>query len=378
MELFKANNQWATRPADETFTSVAEMDAACSEYRNVARTATVEVGALRVEAQQGEIHLVGKTGVPARLTHWAFGQLATRAGAPASYLRDLPATLAAQNLNHGLSKVARFEPGPDGQQQIRTAALLFHENGSLMLRAALSQDYSRIWNCDVTERLLELQERDPVWHLPKAYDLHNGTKGTPDRDGMVTRGAYASDHDMFCFLIDDSRKIAVQGSPEGLNRGFFVWNSEVGASSFGVMTFLFDRVCGNNIVWGAREVAELRVRHVGGASAKAFGEFQGTLRRYSESSASEVEGQILRAQTVSLGPTKDKVLDVLFGRRIPELNRKMLGQAYDIADRTTRYGDPRSVWGMVNGLTELSQDTTHADRRMALDRAAGKVLEIAF
>jgi hypothetical protein len=33
---------------------------------------------------------------------------------------------------------------------------------------------------------------------------------------------------------------------------------------------------------------------------------------------------------------------------------------------------------MVNGLTELSQQTVFADERHELDRAAGKVLEMAF
>lgn len=36
-------------------------------------------------------------------THWSFGQLASQVGAPATYLRQLPATLAAINLLYGLT-----------------------------------------------------------------------------------------------------------------------------------------------------------------------------------------------------------------------------------------------------------------------------------
>jgi hypothetical protein len=35
-------------------------------------------------------------------THWSFGQLCALVGAPTSYLRQLPATLSAINLQHGL------------------------------------------------------------------------------------------------------------------------------------------------------------------------------------------------------------------------------------------------------------------------------------
>ncbi|MFY9955933.1 hypothetical protein [Bradyrhizobium sp.] len=35
-------------------------------------------------------------------THWSFGQLCALVGAPTCYLRQLPATLSAINLQHGL------------------------------------------------------------------------------------------------------------------------------------------------------------------------------------------------------------------------------------------------------------------------------------
>jgi hypothetical protein len=39
---------------------------------------------------------------------------------------------------------------------------------------------------------------------------------------------------------------------------------------------------------------------------------------------------------------------------------------------------PRSVWGITQGITAMSQHSTFADRRVELDRAAGKILSIAF
>lgn len=364
MELFHAHKQWAERPADETFDSLDAMHAACVAYRvSAVEASDVPIATLRAEASGEEIMLVGKAGAPARVTNWAFGQLAARADAPAGYLRALPAPLAAQCVNHGLA--ASVESGD-------RANLLIHRNGSYVVRALTSDKYDRIWNADITARLLRLVADQPYWHLPLAYSRDPRTEGQ-----MVPRGAYASDHDAFVFLVDTDHPID-GGAGHAMNRGFFVWNSEVGASSFGVMTFLFDHVCGNHIVWGAAGVVEMRVRHVGAAHDRAFRGLAYELRAYAQSSVAGVEADIRKARGIILGANKEKTLDAILSRRIPDLSRKRLSEAYDAAEASPRYGSPGSLWGMVNGITEIAQKTTHTDARMDLDRAAGKLLQIAF
>src|SRR5260221_5740474 len=150
MELFKANRQWATRPDDERFPTIQALHDATRAYYESAREKSVPFGEVRTEAVEGDVQLVGKAGVPAKLTHWAFGQLCNRIGAPASYLRGLPATLACQNLNHGLAARVKDAVGS------AMAKLLFHQNGGLVLRALTSDEYTRIWNWEVAERLLDL------------------------------------------------------------------------------------------------------------------------------------------------------------------------------------------------------------------------------
>ena len=153
MELFKAHRQWATRPADERFSSLQSLYDATKHYADSAKERTdVRVDTLRVENVEGDVELLGRGGIPAKLTHWAFGQLCARIGAPASYLRELPATLAAQNLNHGLAQ--RVLDAKDA-----TVNLLFHLNGGYILRALTSDRYERIWNHEVAERLLDLQSQ---------------------------------------------------------------------------------------------------------------------------------------------------------------------------------------------------------------------------
>lgn len=354
MELFKANRQWSTRPADERFSSLADLHAACDGYRAQAAVATIPYRQLEARVDGDNVVIANRAnGIHGGLTHWAFGQLAQRAQAPASYLRALPAPLAADCLNHGLQ----------ARRDDDTAAMLVHRNGSRLVRAFNSQDYTRIWNGDITRRLIQLEARG--WHpAPAAYD--------------GTRGLYASDHDLFCFMVDNERRIFERLPGGGLSRGFFVWNSEVGAASFGICTFLYAYVCGNHIVWDASDVKELRIRHVGRADQRVFGELAAHVREYANSSASDEEARIERARTVKLGHDKDTVLDAIFRLRVPALSQKRATEAYAIAEQHTDwYGDPRTVWGMANGITHAARTLPYADERTALDRAAGKVLAVA-
>jgi len=388
MELFKASNQWANRPADERFWDLAEMQSKCAEYKSSAVEAKVAYGDVRVEADNGEVKIVGKKGIPARLTHWSFSQLCQRADAPPSYLRELPATLAAQNLNHGLSKIT----GGDD-----VAKLLFHKNGDYVLRAANGPGYARIWNADIADRLITSLPQG--WRVPPARPAGIENERTRvavasdvlalQKEGLSIKvgdkiapaGLYASDHDMFAFLVNEDAQVN-DGTGHGLGRGFFIWNSEVGAASFGLMTFLYDAICGNHIVWGAKGVQELRVRHVGEANQKAFGGIRMELIKYANDSVSDVEAKIKSARRFEFGATKDEAVDAAFKAIVRTggawISKKKLDEAHDVAELRGRYGSPRSAWGLVNGLTELSQKSEHTDTRVAIDRAAGKIMEIAF
>lgn len=390
MDLFEASNQWATRPDDERFFSLQEAHEACRAYRESAVTSTVPYASLRAEAMDGDLRIIGKSSVPARLSHWAFGQISHRVGAPAGYLRDLPATLAAQNLNHGLKSRSA---------ELGDAQLLFHRNGDMLLRAATSERYDRIWNDDVFRRLMDLETLG--WRVPPARPASPNAKGVRAAteadvmrlrgpggltvrvgDSIAPAGVYASDHDMFAFLVNEDRLVD-DGRGNQLGRGFFVENSEVGASSFKLTTFLYAYVCGNHIVWGAEKVNEVRVVHLGERQErKAWNKFRIAISQYADESVSDLEAKIKSTQIKEIASTKEELLDALLG--LTKKNRISLSKGDAQAaitraeERTDRYGSPRTVWAIANGMTELSQEQPFADARDRMDRAAGKLLSIAF
>jgi hypothetical protein len=354
MELFKAHNQWKNRPSDERYASLEKLHADTKHYAEQAREKELTYSDIRAEAQDGDVILTGKAGIPARLTNWAFGQLASRIGAPASYLRDLPATLAVQNLNHGLAKHA----------QDATARLLFHANGSLLLRAFTGSGYERIWNHEVAERLLDWQAKG--WE-PARPDIRKSLGDFP--------ALYASDHDMFVFLRANNRSVNEAGTDSPMWKGVIVENSEVGASALKLTKFLYRELCGNHIIWGASEVMDVSLRHVGSVRNR-FSLMAVQANKWLDASVSDLEGQIERSKTALIAATKEEVLDTLFGKRSLGLTRKALDASYE-AVREDEDGDPRTVWGFAQGVTRYSQSIPYADERTKLDKAAGKILKEA-
>jgi hypothetical protein len=79
---------------------------------------------------------------------------------------------------------------------------------------------------------------------------------------------------------------------------------------------------------------------------------------------------IVRAATRELGNTREAVLEAVVQRL--DVSHKHAAQAYTLAEQFE--SNPRSVWGYVQGLTRLSQQTPWQDGRFALDRAAGRLL----
>jgi hypothetical protein len=232
-------------------------DAQTSEDRSA------KLGRLNVEVDKGQLLLSTPHDGRLKFDHWSFGQLATKVGAPANYLRTLPVDLAAENLRSNLNK----------HQAVDASLYVKRENGAL-LRAITSPSYSRIFNHEVIKKV---QDLPGTWTTPPAWACGEDTKGAriateadcrgstlvKPGDWITPAGLYLGSSDMFIFQIDPDTRIS-DGSSEGLSRGFFVRNSEVGAATFHLSTFLFRHICGNHMrlgrVWSANHSGQAHWR----------------------------------------------------------------------------------------------------------------------
>ncbi len=388
-ELFAASMQWANRPDDERFENMGALLAQMNQWRAHASEVKVPTKALTIRAEavpNGKVEpmLIGPNGGGMRFTHYGFGQFARMIGAPSDYLRSLPSDLASQAMAHGL---ANADKSGD-------SVILMHSNGTRSLRAITSERYTRVWNADVAEWAGNLGAN---WQVPPARPARPGQKGTRVAtqddilhgrafgskagglsinvgDMIAPAGLYASDHDMFIFMVDQTRPVVVGN--EVLYRGFFMENNEVGAGSLKLTMFLYDTVCGNHIVWGAQKVVEYRIRHMGEKVQNRFTEAKQGMIAASETSDAGDMALIQRAMAFNLGTTKEAVMVATQGAG---LSKRLSEQAYVTAvEFEDVHGSPNTAWGQMSALTRLSQATGYADDRDAMDRKARSILEMAF
>jgi hypothetical protein len=359
--LMQASQQWMSRPADERFTSLTDLHAHCSHVHDRSRAKVLSARGLTAQPVEGVrqgLQVVGPNGGPVNTTHWSFGQLAQRAGAPAGYLRELPAPIAADCLNYGL----KF-----GREVEDVGVLLYQNGGPAELRAVTGPAYGRVWNSTITGALLDRFGDGVSGHFRVPGEFGKQVAVTKENTTL-----YASDRDMFVFLADEEHRITVPnrraGQSGSLARGFFVWNSEVGAQSFGVALFLFDYVCCNRIVWGAQDIKEIRIRHTASAPDRWIEEVTPAIEAYAASSCVGVEEAIKAAQAARID-------------KLDEFLRNRFSNAQASAIKAAHMADEQrpieTLWDASTAITAYARGIAFQDERVKLEREAGKVLELA-
>jgi hypothetical protein len=360
--LVTASHQWATRPDDERFISLDDMQVHFENVRN--RSAEKVVPSRQIHAvpdvDNRGLKVVGPNGHSYAPTNWAFGQVAALAESPAGYLRTLPAPIAADCINYGLQFKRNIED---------VGVLLQRDPGeNNSLTAATGPRYGRIWNADILQSVRRVIGNgvDGVWKVPGEF----GKAVTVTKENTTL---YAGDRDMFIFLADEANRIEVpnrrNGQAGSLARGFFMWNSEVGSKTFGLGTFLFDFVCCNRIVWGAEGYQELKIRHTASAPDRFIEEVSPALLTYSKSSVAGVTEAIKVAQAARMGDKLDEFLGERFGKRMVA-PMKTIHQLEE--DRPIE-----TLWDVTVAATAYAKTVKWQDDRVAIERIAGGLLKAA-
>lgn len=369
MELMQASNQWATRPADERFPSLTDLLAHTRAQReaSVSRVlANRRVMAAPVEGDEsgkGLVIVERQSGVPALPSHWAFGQLCGRVGAPAGYLRTLPAAMAADCVNYGLQ----------ARQEVDELGFLLRQEGHGLpaaLAAVTGPNYGRIWNAEIAKSMVQRFGDGVTGDFKVPGEFGKDVPITKDNTTI-----YAGDRDMFVFLADEKHRIEVPNRRNGetgtLARGLFVYNSEVGSQTLGVAAFLFDYVCCNRIVWGAEGFKEIKIRHTSGAPDRWIEQVQPAIQRYANGAASIVQDQIIAAQAKKIGD-KERV-DAFLKSRFTVAQAKAISLAHEAEE-----GRPiETLWDATVGATAYARTIEWQDDRVDIERKAGALMQLA-
>lgn len=369
MNLMQASQQWMKRPQDQRFETIDELFKSVADRRMRSRSIDVDLGKVSAKENNGTI-TINRGFAEVEPSHWSFGQLAGWIHAPAQYLRSIPQPLAVQCLNHGIQESAK-ERGT-----LKFMAVTQPDRPVNTLQAVTSTTYGRIWDADVVQCAQRIQERtNGRFYNPKAYSR---VHGEPRPSGL-----YASDRDVFIFMIDGGSLLDA-GPRAQLNRGFFMWNSEVGSRTFGLTTFLFNVVCGNHIVWGAQNVKDVRIRHTANGPYRFDSEAAPSLLAYANQSSDLEIGAIRKAQEYLIprpagsGPysvsplSESDVTDWV--RMHGKFTADEAKSAYAFAK--SEEGDCRTLWHVVQGLTAYARGFDYVDARVDLETRAGKLLDI--
>lgn len=360
--IMTLSNEWARRPMDQRYTTLAELHAAVLSRKETSRVTDAALEHLRVmPADDSDTTDMVLLAPPTRdhdgnlgtLTNYAFGQLCARAQAPAAFLRKLPPMLAAASLQWQMEHTTDREDGK----------VLSRVNGSVKAACVTSPTYGRIWDSEVTGAIVK--HIDPTqWKVPGA--------SYAARDPKRATTLYASDRDVFLFLCNETAAIEVPGEGPKF-RGIIVSNSEVGAGRFYFASMLYDRVCDNRIIWGATDFREVAIRHTSGAPMRFIAEAAPKLRGYLDASPRMEAEVIVNAQNRIVGKDKESVVSWLRSRGF---SQTLSGKAYDNAEREG-IRNPRSLWGVVSGLTEAAHEVKWTDERVDLETKASELLDLA-
>ncbi len=352
--LYDAHRQWANRPPDERFRSLDSLYEFLDGRRQASSERTEDLSRLNLVAtDKGSLAFDGED-LKARLSNWSFSQLCYSVDAPAKYLRRLPAELVQQCLSLGMTKTGR------------TCKLLIRDTGqsnrpddSRYAAAITSQSYGRIWDADVLAEVVRAI-RGTEWHPPSG---ENGNDREPN-------GLYASDRDMFVFLVNEDSPVEI--GEARLRQGFFCWNSETGAASFGLKTFLYNTACANCIVWDVHDVKEFRFPHRHNAEEYFRNTAMPVLRSFVQR---RTESGLIRRTVDHAMRTKlaDGLDDLLEWAKEKPFSQHELQQAWAIGEENGERAN--TVWGLVQGLTAHAQTMNHINRRVYLERRAGRLLK---
>jgi hypothetical protein len=369
----RVSSEWFSRPPDERYLSLSDLFAKVRGRTERSRTRTVESAAIRVEASRDEaerlVLMLPGSDEPVAPTHWSFGQLASLVGAPATYLRQLPAPLAGINLQYGLTS--------HRAEQIKTLEI---EEGRVELRAVTGPDYGRIYDHELVsavQRIAGNGTGDTRWKVPGVLDWSTAVYNPYVDITQETTTLYASDRDVFLFLVDDLNPIEAgrlpDGSPDLFFRGFYCWNSEVGAKTLGIASFYLRAVCQNRNLWGVEDFEEITIRHSKYAASRFAHEAAPALTRFANSSPLPFINGVKAARERIVARDDDDRTEFLRKRGFSKADTAKIIDTV-LAEEGRK---PESVFDFVQGITAIARNKTHQDARLDLEARAKKLFERA-
>ena len=372
--------QWMSRPVDQRFLSLDALHAFKKKFWEGSFQTRSESRSIELIAPEPkspvDMHklTVGVTIDTGRIkdvreiapTHWAFGQLAGLGKAPAAFLRELPSPLVVDVLGWRLRHAREVE-------EIKLYG------GSTELYAATGPDYGRIPDFEVVEAVRQVAGDglgSMRWKIPGVIDWSTHVYDPEAPVTLDSTTLYASDRDLFIFLVDDRNPIEVgklaDGSPDLMFRGFYIQNSEMGSKSLKLAAFYLRAVCMNRNLWGVENFEDLTIRHTRLAPDRWLQQAVPALKAYADGSQAKLIAGVKAAKDAKVATDQEAAVEFLTKRQFSHAKAKAI---LEIGEKEEGRA-PRSVWDIAQAITAHARAIPNTDDRLTQELEARKILDL--
>jgi hypothetical protein len=216
---------------------------------------------------------------------------------------------------------------------------------------------------------------DTRWKVPGTLDW-SSMRYNPYVDITTeTTTLYASDRDVFLFLVDDTHPIEAgrlpDGSPDLYFRGFYCWNSEVGSKTLGIASFYLRAVCQNRNLWGVEGFEEITIRHSKYAADRFAHQAAPALEKFADSSPMPFIKGVISARDHLVARTDEERSSFL---RDKGFSKPETARIIDAVIKQEGH-PPESVFDFVQGITAVARSREHQDARLELEQRAKRLLD---
>lgn len=362
--------QWASRAPEERFLTLTALHAQVSQWADESHAENVNLADIKVRAStEAKGIIIEHNGAKIeQQTHYAVQDIARAAGAPSQYIMRLPPALAALNLQYGLASA-----------EVQEKALYVRETGgNRLLRGITGQRYGRILDRDVAAAVMKVAGNgngDTRWKVPGMIDW-GAMKHNPNVDVTSQNTTlYASDRDVFIFLVDDRNPIEIgklaDGNPDMVFRGFYVWNSEVGDKTFGLATMYLRGVCMNRNLWGVEGFSQTTFAHYAGAPARFEAEAMPALLSYADAGTGTLLEGVKAAKSRIVAKDDEERTTFLMRFGFSEAQAAKLIGVGEVEEGRK----PESVWDMAQAVTAMARKADYQEDRLKLEAVGGRMLD---
>ena len=367
------SQQWFGRPDDQRF---LDLNSLCDflQQRGVGmHEDIVESRDLRIVATPDDPENLWleapDKGSPLAPTNIAFQQMCSLAGAPYAYLRHKPAILAGMNLMQDYQS----------RREVKGQKLYWNED-SREVRAFTGENYGRILDVALAESVRKIAGNgtgDTCWKVPGLMNWADSTYNPYVDVTKETTTLFASDRDVFLFLVDDTHPVEIgklpNGDPDLIFRGFYAWNSEVGTRSLGIATFWLRAVCANRNLWGVEDFDELKIRHTRFAPDRFARDAEPALISYSKSDPTKLLAGINAAKDTVVAKDEEDRLKFL---KMFDFSKSQAEKIIATSERE-EHVLPRTAWDFVNAITATARSAQNQDTRLEMEKIGAKIMDRA-